>query len=262
MAVKIGHASIDERGKVSGGTAGDQTGREVYTRDWYSKPWTSVIRPKSPTVAEKIAKAMEQACANNNIGYDQWQRTTLFTQAQACGWNLSKITTPCETDCSALVAVCVNAAGIPVSKDIYTGNEKSALLATGKFEAYTSSDYVGSSAKLKRGDILLASSHTAIVLSNGSNAGQSAPASSSGNTHSAKAEAAQSFSKSLAGTYKTTAELNLRTGAGTGKASLTIMPKDAKVQCYGYYTTVNGTKWLYVAYGSLTGFCSSKYLKR
>ena len=37
MAVKIGHASIDERGKISGGKAGDQTGKEVCIRDWYNK---------------------------------------------------------------------------------------------------------------------------------------------------------------------------------------------------------------------------------
>ena len=169
MSVKIGHASIDENRKAKGGAAGDQTKKEVYTLNWYSYPWTSVIRPKDSTVAEKIAKAMEQACANDNIGYDQGQRTTLYTQAKAKNWNLSQITTACECDCSSLVAVCVNAAGIAVSKDIYTGNEKSALNATGKFDIYTSSQYTAKDSYLKRGDILLGNGHTAIVLSNGDN---------------------------------------------------------------------------------------------
>lgn len=342
MAVMIGHASIDENGKIAGGTAGDQTGKEVCTRAWYSKPWICVIRAKDKATAEKIAKAMEQACANDKIGYDQNQRTTLFTQAKANGWDLSRIAVPCETDCSALVAVCVNAAGIAVSKDIYTGNEKNALMATGKFDAYTSSDYIGSSAKLKRGDILLGKGHTAIALSNGSDSGVSAPAAgSTGNTAyagkgigaatakanmnirsgagtshksygtiskgtvvevlevlasgwykivwpgascgyaytsnsngeyysyspkastSAKAESAQSFDKSLAGTYKVTASaLNIRAGAGTNKKSLATIPNGKTVQCYGYYSVINGVKWLYVAYGSITGFCSMKYLKK
>jgi len=170
MAVKMGHASIDERGRASGGAAGDQTGREVFTRDWYSKPWIAVIRPKDAATAEKMAKAMEAACANNNIGYDQSQRTTLYTQAKAAGWNLAAIKTKCETDCSALIAVCVNAAGISVSKDIYTGNEKQALLNTGKFTAYTESKYTASSDYLKRGDVLLGSGHTAMVLSSGAKA--------------------------------------------------------------------------------------------
>ena len=41
MAVKIGHASIDENGRAQGGKAGDQTGKEVCTRNWYkhSKGW-------------------------------------------------------------------------------------------------------------------------------------------------------------------------------------------------------------------------------
>lgn len=220
MSVMIGHASIDENGKASGGTAGDQTGKEVCTRAWYSRPWTSVIRPNDSASAEKIAVAMEQACANNKIGYDQSQRTTLFTQAQACGWDLSKISVACECDCSSLVAVCVNAAGISVSKDIYTGNEKSALLATGKFTAYTSSDYISSSAKLKRGDILLGAGHTAIVLSNGTSAGTSS-GSSSGNT---------SYAGKGIGTATAKSNMNIRSGAGTSYKSYGVISKGTSVE--------------------------------
>ena len=79
----------------------------------------------------------------------------------------------------------------------------------------------------------------------------------------AKTESAEKLDTSLSGTYTVTASsLNLRSGAGTGKAVLTAMPKDAAVQCYGYYTSVSGTKWLYVVYGKYTGFASSKYLKK
>lgn len=167
MAVTIGHASIDENKNIKGGAAGDQTAKEVCTRTWYSKPWTSVIRPKDSAKAEKIAKAMEQACANNKIGYDQNQRTTLYTQAKAVNWDLSKVATACECDCSSLVAVCVNAAGITVSKDIYTGNEKTALANTGAFTVLTDSKYISKADYLKRGDILLGAGHTAIVLTDG-----------------------------------------------------------------------------------------------
>lgn len=170
MSVYIGHASIDERGKAKGGTAGDQTGKEVYKRTWYSKPWHTVFRPKSAAVAEKIAKAMEQACVNNNIGYDQNQRTTLYTQAKAKSWDISKVTTKCETDCSALVAVCCNAAGVTVSKDMYTGNETAVLKDTGKFDVFTASKYVNGTDYLMRGDILLGTGHTAIVLTDGNKA--------------------------------------------------------------------------------------------
>ena len=275
MAVKIGHASIDENNAAKNGAAGDQTTKEVCTRSWYNKPWTSVIRPKDSAAAEKIAKAMEQACANDKIGYDQNQRTTLFTQAKAVNWDLSKIETACECDCSSLVAVCVNAAGIAVSKDIYTGNEKTALANTGAFTVLTDSKYISKADNLKRGDILLGSGHTAIVLTDGDNATADSTASAdtvkqpSGTTATevrAK-DAARNFLSPLAGTYKVTAtSLNVRHGAGLNKKIIVAIPKGTAVKCYGYYTLYLGTNWLYIAFTyngvKYTGFASSKYLKK
>ena len=78
----------------------------------------------------------------------------------------------------------------------------------------------------------------------------------------AKAEAAQQYDKSLAGVYKTTAYLNMRAGAGTDKKIILAIPQGEKVQNYGYYTTINGTKWFYVVYKGETGYCSGKYLKK
>lgn len=276
MAVKIGHASIDENRNAHGGKAGDQTAKEVCTRSWYSKPWTSVIRPKDSAQAEKIAKAMEQACANDNIGYDQYQRTTLYTQAKALNWDISKIDTPCECDCSSLVAVCVNAAGIVVSKDIYTGNEKAALSATGAFAALTDSKYVGKADYLKRGDILLGKGHTAIVLTDGD--GVSAPESSDTANDTPKAEkpvtsevrakdSARNFLRPLAGTYiVTSSKMNVRHGAGTTKRIMVTIPKGTKVKCYGYYTQWMGRNWLAIQFTyngvKYTGFASDKNLKK
>lgn len=272
MSVKIGHASIDERGKASGGQAGDQTGREVFTRTWYNKPWLKVIRPKSSTHAEKIAKAMEQACANNNIGYDQYQRTTLFSAAQKVKFDLSKVKTKVETDCSALVAVCVNAAGIPVSKDIYTGNEATALSNTGKFTILTDSKYLTSDKNLKRGDILLGSGHTAIVLSNGENINSDTQkAKQGGSASSQKAssrrlQAAMEKSNSVVGIYRVTASsLNLRIEAGTQGGEdtiLTSIKKGETVHCYGYYNIVKKVKWLLVQYMNFQGYVSTEYLEK
>lgn len=79
-----------------------------------------------------------------------------------------------------------------------------------------------------------------------------------------KPVAAQSFAKGLAGTYKTTAPLNMRAKPGELKDDNIIMeiPAGKKVQNYGYYTMVAGVKWLYVAYGGKVGFSSSEYLKK
>lgn len=86
---------------------------------------------------------------------------------------------------------------------------------------------------------------------------------SNGSTVVTKVDAAKSFAKSIAGTYKVTASaLHLRSGAGTGKTSLCTMPNGAEVKCYGYYTIVSGTKWYYISYKGTVGFASSKYLAR
>ena len=81
-------------------------------------------------------------------------------------------------------------------------------------------------------------------------------------------DAAKSFDKGLAGTYAVTAGsgLHIRNGAGTGKASMAVLPSGTKVRNYGYYTLSGGVKWLYVqvTYNGVTytGFCSAQYLKK
>jgi hypothetical protein len=252
MTIKIGHASADENTKAKGGKAGDQTGREVVIQDWYLRTggWTEVFRAKDSNIAEKIAKAMEQACLNDNIGYDQGQRTTLYEKVKTLNWNLSKVKEKCECDCTSLVAVCVNAAGVKVSRDMYIGNQKVVLHNTGKFETLTDSKYLIKPDHLKRGDILLGPGHTAIVVS-----------------VSNTLEKAKSFNKDFAGIYKVNAtKLNVRLGAGADKQILTTIPKGTEVKCYGFYTRLAGVDWLYVQFTckdiSYTGFTSIKYLTK
>jgi nucleoid-associated protein YgaU len=169
MVVVIGHASIDERGKATGGKAGDNNGKEVCRANWYKhkKGW-NVLRAKDAATAEKIAKAMEAACDNVFVGYNQYKRNTLYNAAAKEGFDISKVDVLCDTDCSALVRVCCAYAGIAVA-DFTTGNEKKTLLKTGLF---TELNIGGSSDYLKRGDILVTKTkgHTVVVLSNGSKA--------------------------------------------------------------------------------------------
>lgn len=77
---------------------------------------------------------------------------------------------------------------------------------------------------------------------------------------------AQKFSKSLAGTYKTTADLYMRNDAGTNKKALVVIPKGTEVHNYGYYNMSGSTKWLYIQVNidgvTYTGFSSSVYLKK
>lgn len=169
--VRVGSARIDENGNAHGGKAGDQTGKEVSRQNWYksSKGWR-VFRAIDRNVALKIADAMDAACDNEKIGYDQWQRNTLYAKAEAVGFDVSKVKTACETDCSALVRVCCAWAGIKgLPKDFRTGNMPKNLLATGAFVEKKGSKYTDQSNYLGRGDILVTktSGHTVVVLSDG-----------------------------------------------------------------------------------------------
>ena len=171
MAVRIGHASIDENGKATGGAAGDQNSKEVLIRDWYNKPWNVLLRPVRPEVAEKSAVACEAACANPNIGYDQYGRNTLFKESKKVEFDLSAIDTACECDCSSLMHVCAIAGGANLtygSNGHTTRTMVKEFVASGEYVKLTGSEYLTGDRLLKRGDILVKEgSHTVMVLDNG-----------------------------------------------------------------------------------------------
>ena len=109
MSVLIGHASISENGTING-KKGDQTGKEVCVRNFYSKTWDFMAIHPDANVREKHAKAVEAGCANNNIGYGQGDRNTLNTEAKKVNYDLSKVGL-CNTDCSEFQNVCAVASG-------------------------------------------------------------------------------------------------------------------------------------------------------
>lgn len=171
MAIKIGHSSKDENGRITGGRAGDQTGKEVCIHSWYNGGWDFVARFKDRAKAEKAAKACEDACNNPNVGYDQGGRNSLRAEAKKVGYFLNLIKTPCESDCSAFMGVCVEAAGImlPDGNGPTTRTLRRVLEATGEFEILAESKYLTSDKYLLRGDILCKeNSHTVMALDNGS----------------------------------------------------------------------------------------------
>lgn len=177
MSVKIGSARIDERGKISGGTAGDNTGKEVSFQNWYkhSKGWI-VLRAKDDTIRDRIAYAMRAACTNNNIGYDQSNRSGLYNAVKNVGWDPAKCTTKTETDCSALVRVCTAYAIQKAVADFNTASQVNTLMNTGYFEKLTDSKYTNQENYLLEGDILVTKTkgHTAVVLNDGDKAAEDA----------------------------------------------------------------------------------------
>lgn len=175
MAVIVGSARVDERGRYSGGMAGDQTGREVATENFYvhRQGWY-VIRAKSDAHANAIAQKMLQACNNNNIGYDQGNRLGVVNYGIG-----TSVKTDC--DCSSLVRQCVKEATGVDAGNFTTANEVQVLIATGLFRNV--GRYTGSMA-LYNGDILVTCTkgHTVIVVS-GANprVGSVTPSSSTAN---------------------------------------------------------------------------------
>lgn len=175
MSIKIAHASISENGSTKNGKAGDQNDKEVCIRTWYNKSWQYVIRFKDASIREKVAYAMERACNNSAIGYDQNERNSLLTRARSVGYDPGKVTSKCETDCSALVTLACIYAGIAESSLVVSGNSattstlRNRLIKTGKVEVFSSSKYTKSDAYLLRGDILLKEgSHVVVAIENGS----------------------------------------------------------------------------------------------
>lgn len=157
MSIKCGYASIDERGKASGGKAGDQTGKEVKIAPWYNFGQDVIIRFKDEQLAKEAAECMEWLCKTNYVGYNQapGKRTSAYNALRKLKWKYKKLKTKSETDCSQLIATVLNCIGIKVNPNIWTGNMVAALKATGKFKFLTQSKYLTSDKYIQTGDIIL-----------------------------------------------------------------------------------------------------------
>lgn len=356
----ISNSGSDENGKYIGGAAGDQTGKEWQLKAWYNRPWTHVFRyEKDSRVGQKLCELGCAAALNDNIGYDQGQRTTYWKQLEAAGYDPSRITVKCEEDCSAGVAANVKAAGhilgIKALQDVsssMTSRSTVSQLSKAGFTVLTDSKYLTSGKYLLPGDILLYENHhVAMNITRGSKSAEietldpsvsvttpptinyvvvgTATAKTSmsirakdttestrlgvvskgtkldvievlsngwlkvvypkascgyaytsnrnnkyydyksvteGNSLETKIATGtpKSSDSSLAGSYKTTANVNVRNNAGTSYSIMVTLPKGTIVQNFGKYSTSSNVKWLYVEFTyknkNWKGFIHSKYL--
>lgn len=285
--------SVSNAGKGENGwrnqKAGDQTGTEWYIRSWYSYPWDVVIRPKDSKIAEMLADLCEKAAKNNKIGYDMNDRMTYWTQLQKVGYKPEKITVACEADCSSgifanlwAIGALLNIADLKSNSLKAKSGEYNTTLymerifkRTNHFEYLSESKYLTSDKYLKRGDILLnRKNHVCTNLTNGSAVAPSKPVTPAPAPQPQKQPTtppsgkvkyyAESLDKSLKGTYKVVAKsgLNFRTGAGTGAPIIKTLADGSTLVNYGYYSTIDGVKWLYTDIGGTAGFVSSQYLAK
>lgn len=182
-------ARIDENGNVSGGSAGDQTNREVMVYQYanYSKGWEGVLRLQQGKLTKAeyyraLNRLMHTAVTianNENVGYDQGNRGSLWDYMSKRGWKLRYCPHigKCECDCSMLMGVVANTALKPIKaingtipKTVYTGNMREIFT---DLKGKTSWTWVSSGLNfttgdgLKRGDILLNEGHhTAMFIGN------------------------------------------------------------------------------------------------
>ena len=271
MSTLAGWASINEKGTVSGGKPGDQTKKEVKTGAYYNFGQTVVLRFKDRSKAKKYAAFIKAVCQNEHVGYCQAHKTSLSTQLNKVGWDVSKLKTNCEVDCSELTRCGLFYVGIIINSNVYTGNMISKYMATGEFEKLTDSKYLSGGDYNLTGDIAVREGHHTIsVLSDGAKSKSIAKKEDAKKEETkketiGKVEAAKSYDRSYAGTYivNTKSEaLALRTGAGESKTKITSMKKGSSVECYGYYTKVGKVKWYYVTAGKYQGIASREYLKK
>jgi hypothetical protein len=226
---KIVHASISENGTING-RPGDQTRGEVCKRDLYARGWRWILRPVDYLTATDITVLAEQAADNENIGYGQADRLSLWEHVTENDIAfLDEVDEPVNCDCSSLVAVIVNLAGIKVPPDMWTGVERDQLVKTGKF---TSLEYTDKTPLLV-GDILLASGHTAIVVE----------VDKSDDT----VEFADIFNGEICGTYWPDTTVNVRTGPGTDRKILRTVGRSDALRNYGYMSIDRrGVVWILI----------------
>lgn len=174
MAIKIGHASISEKGTIYGST-GDQTGGEICTRSWYSFPWDVYLECNDEELAEKAAKYMEEICANNSFGYSQYTRWDGYNSIVSNGGKVQGARG--DFDCSSLVISVYALAGLDITTGSgYTGTIEKTMVDSGKFTAYHDSKHIYTDKYAKRGGIFLnTKNHVCLALSNGALAEQSIP---------------------------------------------------------------------------------------
>lgn len=156
-------ASMSENGGING-VPGDQTGNEVKRGDWYQFGQDEVFRWNNDSWG-RMAAALAGGIANNNhVGYGQDDRLTFFYAWRAVNYDISQLTTDCNTDCSAFIGAIVNAVGIPCDPSVTTFNMADVLLGTGQFVRYTGSSWTDSDSLLRAGDIVCNSQRHVIMV--------------------------------------------------------------------------------------------------
>lgn len=172
MGVTICHASLSENCTITG-KAGDQNGKEVCTRGWYSKPWTIMLRHRDPLIAKKACEIAKKLADSNLVGYDQNERNTLYAALKKYDFDVDKYIKSgekTETDCSAFIyaVYCCVIPSLRSDSNAPTTSTMRTKFANHGFTAHTDKKYLITDGYLNRGDILIRpGSHTVLAITDG-----------------------------------------------------------------------------------------------
>ena len=126
---------------------------------WYDGDWLYCYRATDAKLARDIARIAEKVVRNPLVGYSQnneaYPRTGLYKALMKANYDPDLIDDKCNTDCSAGSAAIINAAGVNISMDMWTGNADQLIMRTGRFSRLTDPRFLVTSDYLRAGDILL-----------------------------------------------------------------------------------------------------------
>lgn len=159
--MRIVHAVYDEHGKASGGSLGDQTGKEIVERRWYDRPWDVYLEP--PRILGKRAADIACKIAEGNFGYSQQKRWSGYNAIIDGGIDNAVG----DFDCSSLVISCYILAGADMKPMGYTGNLERILKECG-FKSYDDEAHLIDPNNAVAGGIYLArGKHVCICVEDG-----------------------------------------------------------------------------------------------
>lgn len=165
------HASISENsdaGWNGNAKAGDQTGKEVCVRSWYSSPWDVMLRYPDKSIATKAASAAVKLANSDLVGYDQSERNTLYNALSAVNFDVDayiETGKKTECDCSSFVyaVYCCFIPGMRSNNNAPVTSNMRDLYNEWGFVVHTGEKYLTGN-NLINGDILVnEDSHTAII---------------------------------------------------------------------------------------------------
>lgn len=165
----IVEAAHDENGKISYGRPGDQTGDEVRIRQASkNETFTYILRCPNASKTALFAKDALAIANNKNVGYAQFSNDGGRYSARYGLWyrmkelgnhaDFSKISQPCNTDCSQMVSSVLTNNGYASGIYMSTSTEVGVLEKLG----FKKIPY--SLANLKNGDVLWRQGHTAFAV--------------------------------------------------------------------------------------------------